>query len=322
MLQTMKDAPVVFAMIMAGSLIMVGNIAQYVRFIRTSTDVMLSGKHSSKDPIWEKLGLILLIFFLLGYLGTALLGSPDLLTGGILFGGSIFVLLVLLLMFHLVDSIKDRSLEITETLIGVIEARDPNLNGHSRYVQNLCMCFLEYLPAQIRDKISPVNFAYAALLHDVGKLGVPESILNKPAELTDEEWVIMRQHPKIAMDILKALPSFRDIRTWILYHHERVDGTGYYGLSGDQIPIEARIICLCDAYSAITMRRSYKEPKKYEEAIELLRAAAGTQLDPDLVRIFTAIPRERLEACAPKTVKIYFQQEETAHAYYTKTESR
>ncbi len=306
MQQTINEPSVVFAMIMAGSLIMVGNIMQYVHFIRSSTDVMLSGRHS-KDPVWEKVGLVLLVFFLLGYLGTAFWGSPSLLTGGILFGGSVFVLLALRLMFHLVDSIKDRSLEVTETLVGVIEARDPNLNGHSRYVQNLCMCFLEYLPAEIRDKISPINFAYAALLHDVGKLGVPESILNKPAPLTEEEWAIMRQHPKIAMDILKSLPSFDDIRTWIMYHHERIDGTGYYGLSGDQIPIEARIIALCDAYSAITMRRSYKEPKTHEEAMDLLRAAAGSQLDPDLVRIFESIPSQKLKACAPKAVEIHFQ---------------
>lgn len=290
-------------MIIVGSVIMVINIAMYIRFIRTSTDVMLSGRHS-RDPVWEKIGLALLIFFLLGYLGVALAGNPDLLIAGILFGGSIFVLLALLLMFHLVDSVKDRSLQITETLVGVIEARDPNLNGHSRYVQNLCMCFYGYLPSFIKDKISPVNIEYAALLHDVGKLGVPEDILNKPGKLTDSEWDVMRRHPQIAMDILKPLRSFDEIKNWILYHHERMDGKGYYGLSGEQIPIEARIIAVCDTYSAITMKRSYKPPKSHEEAISILQDVAGSQLDPDLVTIFLTIPKERLEACAPETVEL------------------
>lgn len=294
----------VVAMILIGSVIMVGNIAMYIRFIRTSTDVMLSGKHSSKDPVWERIGLVLLVFFLLGYVGVALAGDPDYLIAGILFGGSVFVLLALLLMFHLVDTVKDRSLEITETLIGVIEARDPNLNGHSRYVQSLCMCFYDYLPSSIKDSISPVNFAYAALLHDVGKLGVPEEILNKPAALTDEEWAIMRRHPQIAMDILKPLPSFDEIKSWILNHHEWMNGAGYYGLVGEQIPIQSRIIAICDTFSAITMKRSYKEPKSFEEAMAIIQAAAGTQLDPDLVAVFLTIPRARLEACVPKTVEM------------------
>lgn len=304
MLKSGNGLPAVYFMIAAGSLIMVVNVVRYIRFMLSSTDAMMFGKHGSKDRIWERLGLVLLVFFLLGYIGVAVLGNPDLLTAGILFGGSIYVLMMLQLMFHLVDSIKDRSLEITETLIGVIEARDPVLNGHSRHVQNLCLCFLDYLPPGIRNKISPVDFAYAALLHDVGKLGVPERILNKKSGLTDEEWSVMRQHPKIAMDILKSLPSFNDIRTWILYHHEFVDGTGYYHLSGDRIPIEARIITICDAYSAITMRRFYNEPKRYEQALELIDEASGSQFDPNLVRIFKSIPKEKIEACAPEALKI------------------
>ena len=204
----------VTALIIIGSIIMVGNIIAYVRFIRTSTDVMLSGKHG--EPIWENIGLALLVFFLLGYLGVTFFGKPDLLMAGILFFGAIFVSLALVLLYHLVDTLKDRSLEVTETLIGVIEARDSNLNGHSRNVQMLSMCLYKYLPATMKEGISPVSFEYAALLHDVGKLGVPESILNKPGKLDPGEWDIMKQHPKIAMDLLKSLPSFDERKDWIL----------------------------------------------------------------------------------------------------------
>ena len=287
-------------LIIIGSIIMVGNIIAYIRFIRTSTDVMLSGKHG--EPVWEKIGLALLIFFLLGYLGVAFWGKPDMLMAGILFFGAIFVSLALVLLYHLVDTLKDRSIEVTETLIGVIEARDPNLNGHSRNVQRLSMCLYKHLPTYLKEGISPVSFEYAALLHDVGKLGVPESILNKPGKLDAEEWKVMKQHPEIAMDLLKTLPSFNEIKDWILYHHERMDGKGYYELQGNDIPMAARIIAVCDTYSAITMRRSYKDKRTHEDAMEIIEEVTGSQLDPDIARIFMKIPKEELQACTPETI--------------------
>lgn len=290
----------VTALIVIGSAIMVGNIVAYVRFIRNSTDIMLSGKHG--EQLWEKIGLVLLIFFLAGYLGVAFAGKPDYLMAGILFFGAIFVSLALVLMYYLVDTLKDRSLEVTETLIGVIEARDSNLNGHSRNVQMLCMCLYKHLPTEMKEGINPVNFEYAALLHDVGKLGVPEAILNKPGKLDPDEWDVMKQHLKIAMDLLKSLPSFENIKDWILYHHERIDGKGYYGIPGDDIPMAARIIAVCDTYSAITMRRSYKDKRTHEEAMEIIKDVAGSQLDPDITTIFKTIPKEELQACTPETV--------------------
>lgn len=287
-------------LIVIGSIIMVGNIIAYIRFIRNSTDIMLSGEHG--EPLWEKIGLLLLVFFLAGYLGVAFAGKPDYLMAGILFFGAIFVSLALFLMYYLVATLKSRSLEVTETLIGVIEARDPNLNGHSRNVQMLCMCLYKHLPSDMKEHISPVNIEYAALLHDVGKLGVPESILNKPGRLDPEEWEIMKQHPRIAMDLLKSIPFFDEIRDWILYHHEKIDGSGYYGLAGDDIPMAARIIAVCDTYSAITMRRSYKDKRTHEEAMAIIKEVSGSQLDPDISRIFMSIPKDELISCTPATV--------------------
>ena len=122
--------------------------------------------------------------------------------------------------------------------------------------------------------------------------------------LTQEEWEIMQQHPKIGVEILEPLRSFSHIKPWILYHHERMDGRGYYGLKGTQIPLASRIIAVADTYSAVTMRRSYKAPRSHEEAIAILRNAAGDQLDPVLVEYFCAIPESELSRCAPEMIEL------------------
>lgn len=223
------------------------------------------------------------------------------------FWRSIFVAIALKLLFNLVVTVKERSLEISELLIGIIDTRDPNLNGHSRYVQNLTMLIYKYLPVQMKSKINEVSLEYAALMHDIGKLGIPESILNKSDKLNEDEWKIMKKHPQIAIQILKPLKNFSGISEWILYHHERIDGKGYYSIPGDKIPLAARIISVADTYSAITMRRSYKEPQSYERAIDIIKECAGTQLDTDIVKIFCTIPKEEVVSCAPKTVDIRVQ---------------
>ena len=280
---------------------MVANIVRYFLFLKNTLDVLSTG--SRRDYIWKTIAAILLVFFLLGYLFCVFWGDPDLVMALILFGGSIFVAIVLTLMFNLLDTAKSRSIDIAEVLVGVIDARDPNLNGHSRHVQRLTMLFYEYLPASLKRSINPVSLEYAALMHDVGKLGVPEAILNKPAQLNADEWAIMRRHPKVGVKILEPLKTFAHIKDWILYHHERIDGHGYYSQPGNQIPLAARIISIADTYSAITMRRSYKAPKTHEDAIQIIKEVAGTQLDAELVKYFLTIPREKLVECIPEQVK-------------------
>ena len=289
------------AVIILGAALMVWNIWRYAMLMRSTNDV-LSG-NSTRDRRWLILGLILLIFFLGGYLFVGIFSKPDWMMALILFFGSVFVAIVLTLLFHLMDTAKTRSIDIAEVLVGVIDARDPNLNGHSRYVQQVTMLFYRYLPAGLKKEINPVSLEYAALMHDVGKLGVPESILNKPGKLDEEEWKVMRSHPKTGVKILKPLATFADISPWIENHHERPDGKGYYGLKAEEIPLAAKILAIADTYSAITMRRSYKAPRTHEEAMEIIRDVAGTQLDKDLVEIFLTIPKEELVKCIPEEVK-------------------
>ena len=291
----------IYTMIGLGVIIMVTNIARYWLFLRSLRDVLTSGQKT--NGFWKNLALWLLVFFLGGYIFIGYFSNPDLMMAGVLFGGSIFVAIVLTLMFHLVQTVKDNSLEMTQTLIGMIESRDTNLNGHSRYVQNLTMLFYKYLPEEMKKEMNPLSLEYAALMHDVGKLGIPESVLHKPGKLNDEEWAQMKQHPKMGVKYMEPLRSFRHIMPWILYHHERIDGKGYYGVPGDEIPLAARIIAICDTYSAITMKRSYKEAMPHDVAMSIVNNVAGLQLDMHLVQIFNKIPKEELQKCVPDELK-------------------
>ncbi len=294
---------IVYGSIFLGAALMITNIVRFIIFIRTKRDVLSEGDNFGQ--IMSYVSLVLLCFFFIGYMLVAILGEPDLIMAGILFGGSIFVAIVLTLMFRLISTVKGNALDIAKTLISVIDARDPNLKGHSRYVQNLTMLLYEHLPADKKSEINQLSLDYASLMHDVGKLGVPEAILNKPAKLTDEEWEIMKTHPKVGVSILdEALPSFKAILPWIEFHHERIDGKGYYSIPGDQIPYPAKIIAVADTYSAITMRRSYKDPRTHEDAINIMKEVAGTQLDADLVSILCSIPKEQLMACVPEMVEV------------------
>ena len=291
---------VILTLIILGSLNMVRNIYEYYRFLRSTEDVLSSGR--KRDIFWQRLALVLLVFFLIGYLFVGFFSKPDLMMALILFFGSVFVTIVETLLFRLMDTAKERSIDIAEVLVGVIDARDPNLNGHSRHVQELTMLLYRHLPKAMQKELNPVSLEYAALLHDVGKLGVPESILNKPAKLDPKEWEVMYTHPKVGVKILKPLHTFDSISDWILYHHERIDGNGYYRLDGNDIPLAAKMIAIADTYSAITMRRSYKNSKTHEQAIAIMKDVEGTQLDRELVDIFAAIPKEELEKCIPEHV--------------------
>ena len=184
----------IVAIIVSGAVIMVFNIVYYILFMFRMRDVISSGR--KRDNIWLLFGLVLLVFFLVGYLVVGIVFNPALLTAFILLFGSIFVSIMLFITSNLLVTAKERSVQIAQVLIDVVDERDPNLNGHSRHVKDLVMLFYKYLPFSIKKNVNHVSLEYASLMHDIGKLGVPEAILNKPAKLTDEEWEIMKTHPK------------------------------------------------------------------------------------------------------------------------------
>ncbi len=132
------------------------------------------------------------------------------------------------------------------------------------------------------------NLKTAGMMHDIGKIGIDESILNKPGRLTDTEWEEIKRHPEIGYRILNTVSEFSDIATCVLEHHEHWDGKGYpRGLKGDQISLEARIVGFADAYDAMTTSRTYRSALDEKRALEEIQRCAGTQFDPDIVQLFT-----------------------------------
>ena len=284
-------------LILVGAANMVSNIIFYIIFTFKMRDVISGGV--KKDNAMIITGLILIVFFLFGYIYVSIFANPNIVTGFILFFGSLFVSIMIILLRHLVATSKERSLEVAQILISVIDARGPNLQGHSMHVKNLMTVFYKHLPHYLKSDYNLISLEYAALLHDIGKLGMPEEILNKEGQLNEEEEALMRTHPQLAVRLLRPIKSFDYIADWILYHHERIDGQGYYFKKGDSIPFPSKLIAIIDSYSAITMGRVYSTPRTYEEAIEIIKSESGSKFEPELVDIFVSIPKEEIIACDP-----------------------
>lgn len=137
----------------------------------------------------------------------------------------------------------------------------------------------------------------AALLHDIGKIGVPDSILKKQAPLTDDERAIINRHPEYSWSILRLFPGLEDASLYALHHHESLDGSGYpSGLKGNEIPVVSRIVSVIDAYDAMVSNRCYRKGLPHEEAIRRLLESSGTQFDPQVVQAFIPIAEQEFAA--------------------------
>ena len=288
--------------IVAGTLILVGTIVYVLIMIRKNWDVLVKNRTFLVTQI--SIEICLLLLMLAAFFSIYTSGSWDIRTELAIFISSLLVLYEAILGFTKVHNVKDRTMEVMEALICVMEAGDPNLDGHSVHVHNIVNVFYDYLPAAYQHRLNLEDLKYASLFLDLGKLGIPRSILMKPGKLTREEMELVRRHPEISTKILEPVGQFSRISDWILYHHERVDGKGYRELKGEEIPLASRIIAIADTYSALTMDRTYKASLPYEEAIIELRQAAGTQLDAELVGYFCEIPRHRLDECLESVRRI------------------
>jgi hypothetical protein len=183
-------------------------------------------------------------------------------------------------------------INVVKSLVYAIEAKDVYTSGHSERVNRYSMLMAERL--QLDEEKKKVLY-WASILHDVGKIGIPEAILNKPGPLNDDEYCVIKGHPEKGYDILQPLEQLASSLPGILHHHERYDGGGYpHGLKGEEIPLLARIIAVADTFDSITTDRAYRRGKTVKEALAIIEKVAGTQLDPDLVEVFKEVLIEDL----------------------------
>jgi len=193
---------------------------------------------------------------------------------------------------HLEEMVEKRSVQLKDALFGSliiiassIEAKDEYTKGHSNRVRLISIDIGKLMGL---DNKELQILEYGAMMHDVGKIGVRDAILNKNRSLTEEEFDSIMSHPAIGANIVKNISFFNPMIDCIKYHHEKYNGKGYpEGLKGDQIPLLARIVAVADAYDAITTTRPYRKEKTSLEALEVLLEGKGSQFDPDIVDVFT-----------------------------------
>ncbi len=181
-------------------------------------------------------------------------------------------------------ALKSTTLATLEAFTETIEQKDPYTKGHCSRVRTISLAIARALKF---SEESLHTLEGGALLHDIGKIGIPEEILNKPSKLSKSEYELIRQHPVAGERIVSHIDMFQAYRPIIRSHHERMDGKGYPdGLKGDQIPLDVRIVSLADAFDAMTTSRAYRSALPTEIAVEELKLFSGTQFDPDLVNLF------------------------------------
>jgi putative nucleotidyltransferase with HDIG domain len=199
--------------------------------------------------------------------------------------------------FHLLDALEKSNRELRmaydETIEGwalALEMRDRETEGHTRRVTDLTVRLARRLGIPEGDI---VHIRRGALLHDIGKMGIPDAILHKPGKLTEEEWRIMRRHPELALSFLSRIVYLRPALDIPYSHHEKWDGSGYpLGLKGEQIPLAARLFAIADVYDALATDRPYRKAWPREKVLQYIAEQSGKHFDPRLVEEFLAMLRE------------------------------
>lgn len=187
----------------------------------------------------------------------------------------------------LISEIKDLLIHTVIALASAIDAKSRWTQGHSERVSDFIVAVATKMGMGLEEIES---LRLTGLLHDIGKLGIPEEILNKPSKLTEEEYEVVKKHPLLGAEILSTIKQFRSMFSAIASHHERYNGKGYpKGLKGEEIPLVGRILAVADAYEAMTAARPYRKPRSHEEIINELIENKGKQFDPKIVDIFLKI---------------------------------
>ena len=191
------------------------------------------------------------------------------------------------------DRLESLSIETVIVLSKTLETRDLHSASHSKRMAALSEQMAHQYQFSVRETR---ELCWAALLHDIGKIGVADTILKKEGPLTEKEWEIMRTHPGIGAQIVGGVSGLEKIAPLINAHHERMDGKGYpLGLMGEEIPLGARILAVTDAYTTMTDGRPYQKKCTHEEALQELIGNAGTAFDPEVVKVFTNLFADKLD---------------------------
>lgn len=183
------------------------------------------------------------------------------------------------------DSFNWQMEGIVKGIVATLELKDPYTRGHSERVAHFSLEIAKRLNRFSDEEMK--SYYYACLLHDVGKVSIPDHILTKPSSLTDNEFEIIKTHPVVGVNAVKHIEGLQDSVSVILHHHERWDGRGYPDkLAGEEIPLMARITAIADAFDAMTTKRSYRDALSLEEAYDRIVQGKGTQFDPSIVEVF------------------------------------
>jgi HD-GYP domain-containing protein (c-di-GMP phosphodiesterase class II) len=183
----------------------------------------------------------------------------------------------------LYEEIKESYMQTLTALANAVEARDTYTRGHTERVWYMAQLIAKEMGWE-EDKLWEVKMG--GILHDIGKIGVPDAILNKPEALTQEEFEVMKQHPACGAKILEGISFLKPAIPYVLYHHERYDGKGYPNrLRGEQIPIQGRLMAVVDTFDAITSDRPYRKSKGFKLAVKEIKDFSGTQFDPKVAKI-------------------------------------
>lgn len=194
-----------------------------------------------------------------------------------------------------------KALSTIYTLAATVDARDHYTQSHSKKVNGYAVALAEALNL---EQLEISRLSTCAFLHDIGKIGISDEILNKPDRLTDKEWEAVKAHPQLGAAIASRVRYLTPCIPGILHHHERYDGNGYpQGLKGEDIPLEARILAIADAFAAMTSERRHSSALSYEQALEEIKRGAGVQLDPNLVEIFLSIVKTAHAATIGQNMK-------------------
>ncbi|MFO7732880.1 MAG: HD-GYP domain-containing protein [Candidatus Aminicenantes bacterium] len=190
-----------------------------------------------------------------------------------------------------------------ENFMAALDLRDVETYGHSKTVARYSHVLAEALG--IRDPRALENIRKGALLHDSGKMAIPDSILKKPGALTPKEWEVIKRHPAMGYGLVRDVKLVPEVGNIILGHHERFDGTGYpKGLKGEAIPLEARIFAVADTLDAVTSHRPYRAPRDFRVARQELTGHAGSQFDPRIVDAFCGLDLAVWEKIRFETTRI------------------